>query len=51
MKNKDIHIKITNEEHQGLKKLAIQEKWSMCQTGQEAVKYYLKARKVLETKS
>ncbi len=48
LKNKDIHIKITDGEHQGLKKVAQKEKWSMCQTGQEAIKFYLRARKILK---
>jgi len=47
LKNKDVHIKITDEEQQGLKKIALQEKWSMCQVGQEAIRFYLKARRII----
>ncbi len=48
MKQKDLHIKLTDEEHAGLKKLALKEKWSMCQIGEEAVRFYLNARKILK---
>lgn len=47
MKNKDIHIRITDEEERGLKKIALKEKWSKCKVGQEAIRFYLKARKII----
>jgi len=42
-----ILIRVTDDIMQGIIKIADKQKWSWNQTGEEAIKFYLKARKIL----
>ena len=43
-----ILIRVTDDIAKGLKIIANKEKWSINQVGEEAVRFYLKARKIIK---
>jgi len=47
-KKSAILIRVSDEIMQGIIKIANKQKWSWNQTGEEAIKFYLKARKVID---
>jgi len=48
MNKRAILIRVTDDIVKGLKIIANKEKWSINQVGEEAIRFYLKARKVLK---
>jgi len=45
MKKKAILIRVTETVYKVIKQIAAEEKWSLNQTGEEAMTFYLKARR------
>ena len=48
MNKQAILIRVTDDIAKGLKIIANKEKWSINQVGEEAIKFYLKARRIIK---
>ena len=48
MKKQALLIRLDKKEYDGVKQVSIKEKWSLNQVGEEAVKFYLRARKIIK---
>ena len=48
MKKQALLIRLDKKEYDGVKQVSIKEKWSLNQVGEEAVTFYLRARKIIK---
>ena len=48
MTKQAISIRLDEKEYRGIKQISLKEKWSLNQVGEEAIRFYLKARKILK---
>ena len=48
MKKQALLIRLDNKEYNGVKQISHKEKWSLNQVGEEAIRFYLRARRIIK---